>query len=69
MSVSPKNMIYGCVIRPSYENSQQPIAGNDGLNYTSNYYRINDWYYSWLPDRAHIDQRHDSKTVYDVRVR
>ena len=45
------------------------FAGNDGLNYTSNFYRINDWYYSWLPDRAHLDQLHDTKTVYDVRVR
>ena len=64
-------MIYGCVIRPScdFDNLTHLFAGNDGLNYTSNYYRINDWYYSWLPDRAHIDQRHDSKTVYDVRVR
>ena len=64
-------IVRGCVSRPSNENSKlpNPFAGNDGLNYTSNYYRINDWYYSWLPDRAHIDQRHDSKTVYDVRVR
>ena len=52
-----------------FDNLTHLFAGNDGLNYTSNYYRINDWYYSWLPDRAHIDQRHDSKTVYDVRVR
>ena len=44
-------------------------SGNEGLNYTSNFYRINDWYYSWLPDRAHLDQLHDTKTVYDVRVR
>jgi len=44
-------------------------TGNDGLNYTSSFYRINDWYKAWLPDDAHISQRHDSKTVYDVRIR
>ena len=31
-------------------------VGNDGLNYTSNFYRINDWYKAWLPDNAHILQ-------------
>ena len=52
-------------------NTIQPknFAGNAGLNYTSNFYRINDWYTAWLPDRAHLDQLHDTKTVYDVRVR
>ncbi len=44
-------------------------TGNDGLNYTSNFYRINDWYKAWLPDNAHILQLHDTKTVYDVRIR
>eukprot|EP00095_Tigriopus_kingsejongensis_P001165 maker-scaffold350_size199587-snap-gene-0.27 protein:Tk01165 transcript:maker-scaffold350_size199587-snap-gene-0.27-mRNA-1 annotation:"hypothetical protein SINV_01162" len=44
-------------------------TGNDGLNYTSNFYRINDWYQAWLPDNAHILQLHDTKTVYDVRIR
>eukprot|EP00096_Caligus_rogercresseyi_P011406 TRINITY_DN4476_c0_g1_i2.p1 TRINITY_DN4476_c0_g1~~TRINITY_DN4476_c0_g1_i2.p1 ORF type:complete len:829 (+),score=116.10 TRINITY_DN4476_c0_g1_i2:73-2559(+) len=43
--------------------------GNDGLNYTSNFYRINDWYKAWLPDDAHLKQLHDTKTVYDVRFR
>ena len=44
-------------------------TGNDGLNYTSNFYRINDWYKAWLPDNAHILQLHDTKTVYNVRIR
>ena len=43
--------------------------GNDGQNYSSNFYRINDWYKAWLPDDAHIKQLHDTKTVYDVRIR
>ena len=43
--------------------------GNSGLNYSSSFYRINDWYKAWLPDDAHIKQRHDSKTVYNVRIR
>ena len=45
------------------------ILGNDGQNYSSNFYRINDWYKAWLPDDAHIKQLHDTKTVYDVRIR
>jgi len=44
-------------------------TGNKGLNYTSNFYRINDWYKAWLPDNAHILQLHDTKTVYNVRIR
>ena len=31
-------------------------TGNKGENYTSNYYRINDWYTAWLPDDSHIRQ-------------
>ena len=49
--------------------NKKKFTGNAGLNYTSNFYRINDWYTAWLPDRAHLDQLHDTKTVYDVRVR
>ena len=45
------------------------FLGNDGQNYSSNFYRINDWYKAWLPDDAHIKQLHDTKTVYDVRIR
>lgn len=44
-------------------------TGKDSFNYTSNFYRINDWYKAWLPDNAHILQLHDTKTVYDVRIR
>eukprot|EP00090_Calanus_glacialis_P009944 TRINITY_DN1832_c0_g1_i1.p1 TRINITY_DN1832_c0_g1~~TRINITY_DN1832_c0_g1_i1.p1 ORF type:complete len:847 (+),score=167.28 TRINITY_DN1832_c0_g1_i1:123-2663(+) len=43
--------------------------GNLGNNYTSDYYRINEWYKKWLPDNAHKEQLHDTKTVYDVRIR
>ncbi len=39
------------------------------MNYTSNFYRINDWYKKWLPDDAHEKGLHDTKTVYDVRIR
>ena len=44
-------------------------TGKDSFNYTSNFYRINDWYKAWLPDNAHILQLHNTKTVYDVRIR
>jgi hypothetical protein len=44
-------------------------TGKDSYNYTSNFYRINDWYKAWLPDNAHILQLHNTKTVYDVRIR
>ncbi|KAK2715050.1 hypothetical protein QYM36_009890, partial [Artemia franciscana] len=43
---------------PSYSKSQ---------NYTSDFYRINDWYKLWLPDR--VDKRQDTKTTYQVRIR
>merc|ERR1711981_1092343 len=43
--------------------------GNLGENYTSDYYRINEWYTKWLPDNAHKRGVHDTKTVYDVRIR
>jgi len=43
--------------------------GNLGLNYTSDYYRINEWYKLWLPDDSHKRHYHDTKTVYDVRIR
>ena len=44
-------------------------TGNAGLNYSSNFYRINDWYKAWLPDDAHLKELHDTKTVYNVRIR
>ena len=43
--------------------------GNLGDNYTSDYYRINEWYKKWLPDDSHKRQLQDTKTVYDVRIR
>lgn len=42
---------------------------DQGSNYTSNFYRINDWYTAWLPDDSYVKQLHDTKTVYDVRIR
>ena len=43
--------------------------GNLGDNYTSDYYRINEWYKLWLPDNTVKKQLQDTKTVYDVRIR
>jgi hypothetical protein len=40
-----------------------------GLNYTSDFYRINEWYKIWLPDDAVKKGLQDTKTVYDVRIR
>lgn len=42
---------------------------NDSLSndYTSEYYRINDWYKLWLPDN--VVGRHDTKTTYQVAIR
>ncbi|CAG4964375.1 unnamed protein product [Colias eurytheme] len=36
-------------------------------DYTSDFYRINEWYQKWLPDR--VDKRHDTKTTYQVEIR
>ena len=36
-------------------------------DYTSNFYRINDWYKAWLPDK--VADRHDTKTTYQVKIR
>ncbi|XP_017757160.1 PREDICTED: uncharacterized protein LOC108548632 [Eufriesea mexicana] len=36
-------------------------------DYTTDYYRINEWYKKWLPD--HVDKRHDTKTTYQVEIR
>jgi len=40
-----------------------------GENYTTDFYRINDWYNIWLPDDAHKKRLQDTKAVYDVRIR
>nr|CAD7260338.1 unnamed protein product [Timema shepardi] len=37
------------------------------LDYTSDYYRINEWYKKWLPDQ--VIGRHDTKTTYQVEIR
>ncbi|VEN41487.1 unnamed protein product [Callosobruchus maculatus] len=36
-------------------------------DYTSDYYRINEWYKLWLPDL--VAGRHDTKTTYQVEIR
>lgn len=42
---------------------------NDSLStdYTSEFYRINEWYKKWLPDS--VVGRHDTKTTYQVEIR
>lgn len=36
-------------------------------DYTSDFYRINEWYKMWLPDD--VENRHDTKTTYQVEIR
>lgn len=36
-------------------------------DYTSDFYRINEWYSLWLPDK--VEKRHDTKTTYQVEIR
>ncbi|GBP14576.1 hypothetical protein EVAR_93452_1 [Eumeta japonica] len=36
-------------------------------DYTSDFYRTNEWYRIWLPDE--LDRRHDTKTTYQVEIR
>ena len=36
-------------------------------DYTTDYYRINEWYKKWLPDN--VQRRHDTKTTYQVEIR
>uniref|UniRef100_A0A0A9W679 Putative G-protein coupled receptor 158 n=1 Tax=Lygus hesperus TaxID=30085 RepID=A0A0A9W679_LYGHE len=36
-------------------------------DYTSGFYRINEWYTKWLPDN--VVGRHDTKTTYQVEIR
>lgn len=40
-------------------------ADSPSLNYSSDLYRINEWYSSWLPD---LTKRQDSKTTYTVQI-
>ncbi|XP_012263569.2 uncharacterized protein LOC105690392 [Athalia rosae] len=42
-------------------------ASSLSLDYTTDYYRINEWYRKWLPD--HVEKRHDTKTTYQVEIR
>uniref|UniRef100_A0A6B2EIQ8 Putative g-protein coupled receptor n=1 Tax=Phlebotomus kandelakii TaxID=1109342 RepID=A0A6B2EIQ8_9DIPT len=37
------------------------------LDYTTEFYKINEWYKLWLPDE--VEQRHDTKTTYQVEIR
>ncbi|CAH0547508.1 unnamed protein product [Brassicogethes aeneus] len=36
-------------------------------DYTSDYFRINEWYKKWLPDK--VSERHDTKTTYQIEIR
>lgn len=36
-------------------------------DYTSDYYRINEFYKKWLPDKT--EKRHDTKTTYHIEIR
>lgn len=36
-------------------------------DYTSDFYKINEWYKLWLPDE--VERRHDTKTTYQVEIR
>ncbi|XP_014260746.1 uncharacterized protein LOC106673235 [Cimex lectularius] len=38
-------------------------------DYTTEYYRINEWYNLWLPDESVGKGRHDTKTTYQVEIR
>lgn len=40
-------------------------ADSPSLNYSSDQYRINEWYSAWLPD---LTKRQDSKTTYTVQI-
>nr|XP_018903334.1 PREDICTED: uncharacterized protein LOC109034569 [Bemisia tabaci] len=37
------------------------------MDYTTDFYRINEWYKQWLPDN--VIGRHDTKTTYQVEIR
>lgn len=36
-------------------------------DYTTEFYKINEWYKKWLPDD--VENRHDTKTTYDIEIR
>ncbi|KAH0946160.1 hypothetical protein HN011_002366 [Eciton burchellii] len=36
-------------------------------DYSTDFYRINEWYKKWLPDN--VEKRHDTKTTYQVEIR
>ena len=40
---------------------------SQSYNYTTDYYRINEWYKLWLPDS--VGDRHDTKTTYQLEIR
>lgn len=42
-------------------------ADSKSNDYTSDFYRINEWYKLWLPDD--VERRHDTKTTYQVEIR
>ncbi|KAK4883692.1 hypothetical protein RN001_007011 [Aquatica leii] len=43
------------------------VPVDTSADYTSDYFRINEWYKLWLPDV--VSERHDTKTTYDVEIR
>lgn len=43
------------------------VPPDTSSDYTSDYYRINEWYKKWLPDN--VVGRHDTKTTYQVEIR
>lgn len=43
------------------------VKPNTSADYTSDYFRINEWYKKWLPD--YVVGRHDTKTTYQVEIR
>lgn len=42
-------------------------ANAHSKDYTTDYYKINEWYKKWLPDD--VEHRHDTKTTYDIEIR
>ncbi|XP_063705468.1 uncharacterized protein LOC134834659 [Culicoides brevitarsis] len=42
-------------------------AGASSSDYTTDFYKINEWYKLWLPDD--VFNRHDTKTTYQVEIR
>ncbi|KAK0092795.1 hypothetical protein PV326_000562 [Microctonus aethiopoides] len=42
-------------------------SDSPSLDYTTDSYRINEWYKKWLPD--HNGKRHDTKTTYQIEIR